>query len=186
MISFNSEKDMETFLVEHEDFIKEYFNLPDHTIYRQPRLGGYGIADLIAVSCRAFDDRPQKFVDIVIIELKNTPISLANVAQVARYRDFFQRLLDCTPDQIDVSGILIGLKTFPSSDDLCFLCQNIDWLSVYELGLDPREGIVFNHIAGWRPSSHTEEAALAIYESMLPPVQVIAPLRAVPMNEAFS
>ncbi len=155
-ISFDSEKDFEDCLFEHQEVMENYIGLNGYTFFRQVRCGGYGIADIVAL--RSYTDISGRYVDIHIIELKNTTLTPAHLAQVARYKKFFLELARNQPAEFDIRGSLIGKKTFPTSDDFAYLCQSIDWLQVYEFGLDPMAGLELNLVAGWRNSSdHSDD-----------------------------
>ncbi len=152
MISFDSEKCMENFLIENIDHYREEFGIENAEIFQQLNLGAYGIADFVACTLHELPNNV-KIAEVVIFELKNTPLSVAHVCQISRCKEFFDKFYQYTNTQVDVRGVLIGKKTFPTSDDLCFLCQRIEWLSTFELDICPFNGVVFRHIQGWRPSN---------------------------------
>lgn len=168
MISFDSERCLENFLVKEKEFLREEFFVSESAqIYQQLDLGPYGITDIV---CIDYQDSSFGYNDVCvdIIELKNTPLSHDHVAQVARYYDFFRRLGEVTGDVYEINAYLVGKKTFPISNDLCFLCQNIDWLTVREFSIDPRKGIVFKDITGWTRSNYDDDFAHQFHSTIVP------------------
>lgn len=158
MISFDSEKAFETFLLASPELMEEEFGVTESfRVFPQMELGPYGIPDIVAVEVLEPPDE-KKIVTVKIFELKNAPLTLANVAQISRYKDFFNDAARGMNVDYDVDAYLIGAKTFPTQNgsDLVYLCQNIDWLSVYEFALNPRKGIEFHAVREWRPSSLCE------------------------------
>ena len=152
-LSFNRERDFEDFLIDNEDFFRSEFCLnPKYTVInRQMNLGVYGIADIVAIT------NIEGKVQVEIFELKNEPFSHSNISQLARYKKFFDDLITVYFEkESNVICNLIGPKTFPNNSDLCFLCQDIPWLTVYEFELDPINGIEFNHISGWSKTGNNE------------------------------
>lgn len=154
MISFDSEKIFEDYLLYHSEFFRETWGLHDAGIYRQMRLGKYGIADIVCAETlpsEATGGIPE--LQVTIFELKNTVLSASHIAQICRYREFFVAAENYLEGAcMSVTGVLIGKKTLPTGDGLCYLCQAIPWLDVYEFSLEPDEGLIFNLISGWRPS----------------------------------
>lgn len=162
MIHFDSEKCMEDFFFENYSEYAECFGidyLSNFKACRQVTLGKYGICDLLFISAARHDASGELFITARLVELKNTALSLQDVAQVARYKSFFDAL-DGKAKNIDVdfSACLVGLKSFPGSGDLCYLCQGIGWLDVYETEISPHKGVVLSRVRGWQPSSNTEES----------------------------
>lgn len=151
MISFDSEKCLEDLLFENQDFLRKSFDLDaDHEIRRQVQLGAYGTADIVALKAYRDVEHDFTYLDVVIFELKNTPLALGHVSQIARYKRFFDSLyIEHDIDHVEIKGILIGKKTFPTGDDLVFLCQSIDWLETYEFSIDPLAGLKFGWVNGW-------------------------------------
>jgi hypothetical protein len=151
MISFDSEKDMEDAMFEN---IQEMECIP-WVAYpmefchaeRQVRLGAYGIADIVVKSKHPHTGKI--FIDV--IELKNTKLKLEHVAQVARYKSFFSEA-----NNVAVNFHLVGLKTLPSDGNECFIFQEIEWLSVYEISFDFNSGADYNQISGWKPTTKAE------------------------------
>jgi hypothetical protein len=165
-IVFEKEKDLEDFLMDNQEFLGRQFGLENHTFYRQVNLGTYGVADIVGVlSDRWPDGTP--YCDIHIFELKNEPLTHPALSQIARYREFFMRFEDRFAD-FTVRGSLIGPKTFPTKDDLCFLAQSIDWLGVYEFTFHPTNGLRFGLVADWKFSQDNASAMERAWELLNP------------------
>lgn len=159
-LKFESEKEFEDFLMDNQDFLEESFGCEGYTFYRQLNLGAYGIADIVAIN--AFRDPDgATYGNIDIFELKNTTLSHVHISQLARYRQFFLQFGGLF-SHISVHCHLIGLPTFPGGDDLVFLAQSINWLSVYELGINPRQGLEFNAVSGWKVSKDNTDAVARV------------------------
>jgi hypothetical protein len=154
-ISFDSEKDFEDCLMANTEFLAGQLSIGGFNFYRQVRLGGYGIADIVGI--RSYRDESGICIDVHIIELKNTTLSPAHLAQVARYKHFFDEVAENQPIQMDVQASLIGKKTFPTSDDFVYLCQSIPWVQVYEFRLDPMSGLSLDVVSGWTSDSDSSE-----------------------------
>lgn len=149
MIHFDSEKDLEDVIWNNLRYFDE---LPEgEEKFRQPRLGDYGVADIITIQHCA--TQGVKIIHVHLIELKNTPLKYEHIGQCARYKRFFEKANETTPFIITFSASLIGLKTFPVSSDLEFIAQEVEWLDVYELGIDPASGITLNIVEGWEISA---------------------------------
>ena len=177
MISFDTEKFLENFLVEHMDHYREFFGINDAEIHQQMNIGAYGITDIVTIRHHELDygyNEPDlvTMVDITIFELKNTPLSAQHVSQISRYKRFFDKISEETGLQVNIRGVLIGKKTFPTSDDLCYLCQAIDWLEVYEVDLDPLKGLRFKAIEGWRPAAHCDKFIVSAASAIFPDVEI--------------
>jgi hypothetical protein len=155
MISFDSEKALEDALYEK---LKGGYNPisdthHDHVI-RQFNIAGHGIVDLITV--QVMNDpivNGPTHLSIDLIELKNTKIKSEHIGQIARYRSAFRRAIDdgyFEFFEVEVSCILVGLKTFPDETDLVYQIQESEWLSVNEMSISFDEGIKFHEVSNWR------------------------------------
>lgn len=172
-IKFETERDLEDCLMENTDFLECYTG-PHYSFYRQMNLGPYGIADIVGI-CSYTDPDGRTNCDVRIIELKNTPLAAAHVAQLARYKSFFERVLQDSGIRFtDIRGILVGLKTFPTADDLCYLVQNMNWLTCYEMNFCPFAGLEWHEVGGWRPSADASDAIARVSELVTPPPQMAA------------
>lgn len=162
MIHFDSEKCMEDFFFENYQYYSEHFGtdyLPNLRAYRQAPLGKYGICDLLFLSTTRDEASGKILASVRLVELKNTALSHSDVAQVARYKSFFDELdKQAKGMDIDFYASLVGLKTFPGSSDLCYLCQTLGWMDVFEAEISAVEGVVLSRVRGWRPSASTEES----------------------------
>jgi len=144
-LTFRTEKDFESFLVDNEEFLFREFG--GEKLFRQVRVGRYGVIDLLSIEIeKAYDDF---HIYIHVFELKNTEIKYSHLGQCARYKKFFDSVSIPDGMSLDVYYHLIGLPTFPTNDDLIFICQDIDWLDVNEVVFSPFDGMRLNHISGW-------------------------------------
>lgn len=172
-IKFESERDLEDCLMANLGFLEDYTS-ENCSFYRQMNLGPYGIADIVGI-CVYTDPDGDTYCDVWIIELKNTPMASAHVAQVARYKSFFEKLLASSGIRyVTVRGILVGLKTFPTADDLCYLVKSMDWLTCYEMEFLPLRGMVWREVGDWRPSADASEAITRVAKLVTPPPFVAA------------
>ena len=148
MISFESENELELCLFNNQDWMIEKFNLNKNTKFnRQVNIKPYGVIDILAT--HVYDE---DIVAVTIIELKNTNLTLSNMAQVARYMRYFELLQSSLNGKmIDLKGILIGpeVMTGSASDDV-FLAQKLYDIDVYSLTIDPMKGIDATKITGWK------------------------------------
>jgi len=155
MIMFDSEKSLEDMVFENTDYFGEILEVyaPEHPenvagVLRQPKLGAYGTADIVYFCWGPSIDKKKKLY-IDLLELKNQKLSHQHVSQCARYRSFFRSLNNLATVECLFRAHLIGLKTFPTDNDLVYLCQSINWLSVYEIDIEPLAGIEFSRVSGW-------------------------------------
>ena len=152
MIYFDSESDMESAIFQSmNDGECLPWNTSPHRVIkaeRQVKLGEYGIADIVAyVECM---ESGETWVEVV--ELKNTKLRADHLSQLARYKGFFDDSeFDCA------RFTLVGLKTFPSGGDECYLFQSAEWADVYELTICMIEGVSFEKVSGWRPAKNGEK-----------------------------
>lgn len=143
MIHFDSEADMELAIFNHiTDLEVLPWDTSPHRVLkaeRQVRIGEHGIVDIVA----HVEDMESGNKWIEVVELKNTKLKPENLSQLARYKNFFRRT------DSDVRFTLIGLKTFPSGTDDCFLIQASSWASVYEVSVDFVDGVSFSIVENW-------------------------------------
>lgn len=162
MIHFDSEKALEDIFVEYyEHFAQRCFHLPPDNVrlIRQPKLPGYGVGDVLFVS-QWETPSGKKELFVTLFELKNTPLKYEHFGQVARYKTFFEKLEESLGICIMFDAKLIVLQTDfknPSTGDLCFLAQTIDWLRVHEVVIKPHKGIDLKEVAGWTRGGTTHE-----------------------------
>lgn len=156
MITFDSEKCFEDLLFDNKEILFEHFDLyHEAKIIRQVNLNPYGICDLLSIYIdKSINSITYLYIDL--FELKNTQIKSDHLIQCARYKTFFDNL-DLENTTIEFNCHLIGMKSFDNnSSDLVYLCQSIEWLSVYECILSPFEGIGFKKTQGWGISKNGE------------------------------
>lgn len=167
MIKFESEAHLEKFLLENKDEekVKEALGLDgwDHVkLNNQIRLGKYGVADMIAFCAIDVGGRFDGF-EIKIIELKNRPLELKDVAQVGKYR---KALIEEGAKAENIQCTLVGTGINDASNDWSFLISQIDWLSVVTFKMDPLDGVTFdyNHSYFFRNAGFTlEDVCKAIF-----------------------
>lgn len=155
MAELENEKELENYLytlvVDHNE---------DHPLevsgkaFQQVELKGYGIMDLVYLD--SYGDVPRtSTVKITIVELKKGKIDLVAVAQISRYKQAIERLIerhharDNKPIRIiiEVEGILVGSGM--ASGDVCYLVDSIDWLRMFSYDLSLKNGLTFKSEQGW-------------------------------------
>jgi len=112
-------------------------------IFRQVRIGGYGVIDLLTVSYH----RKSKGIIINIYELKNKKLSSETFWQLLRYIKAIKHVLsavDKSNHYLNISGIMIG-REIDLSNDFCYLptLQSEIEIFTYEYNLD---GMKFNPV----------------------------------------
>ncbi|TOI16065.1 hypothetical protein CGI66_15275, partial [Vibrio parahaemolyticus] len=142
IVSMLSEKQLEDFIITavNEDIIQleeRGFPLPDNAkVYRQVRLGDYGIVDLVAVGRGSDDDKLQ----ICLYELKRDSIGASNILQLTQYlggiTQWLSELYD--DDEYELMGYLMA----PSFDSFLsyFVSQFIEF---YTINYEPFNGVSF-------------------------------------------
>jgi len=145
-ISAPSECALEKALIEYH---KEHgFCLIDECPYmfylNQVNLGAYGIADIVKIVVY-----PDNLIDVTIVELKNNPIKLCDITQLARYMRGVDVLGSFGKYKINVKGQLLGLQA-KEKDDFVFLLDYMPKIQIYEFSIDIVSGIEIKEIAtGW-------------------------------------
>lgn len=155
MIKFESEHDLEMMLYNHHSETKmclvseqEYSDC-----YRQFNTNGYGICDLIYVDKQESTDMPC-IISIHVVELKNQGIKLADFAQLARYKTFFDRAISEMEEEclavFDIKYSLVVPEGIINNNDACYLTNCLDDVfNVVEFKFNPLKGIVFNECSGF-------------------------------------
>lgn len=152
MIKFESEKAFEHMLVEHMsggiDPIHEEKVL---WVKEQVRLGSFGICDVLALTEFKFKNNEKNHA-LHLIELKINPVTSMQIAQVCRYKKFFEEI-DAL-DKLNISDIRYSLINSYSApcDDVIHLAQScgVD-IYYYSMGMN---GISFKTYQ--EPSSDAE------------------------------
>lgn len=155
MIKFNSEHDLEMMLYNHHEETQmclvsdqEY----DHC-FRQVDAGGYGICDLIYITKWHGQDCPDT-ISIHVVELKNEGIKLKDIAQICRYRTFFEKVIELKFSELDMVINIEYSLVVPSgilkNQDACYMVNTlIDVIDIVEFDLDPITGIKFKKSQGF-------------------------------------
>lgn len=177
-IVFETEKDLENLLIEHQDILEAKLELANCSFYPQMRLGTYGIADIVAIGAERFANGLA--VQVTIIELKNVALTSDHLVQVARYKAFFENHIDPKVMHLEVSAVLIGPKTFTGSENV-YLFQGIPWLRTFEFTFCPHKGLLLNQVGGWRRDLDSDAAITSVLDYIedaagepLPPVVIAA------------
>lgn len=148
MIKFDSERSLEDFIFgefksANECAItdEEYANC-----YRQFDTKGYGVCDLVYVSAQQVSDTCEAVeTNILVVELKNEQVKPADIAQICRYRTYFQRATKHIKN-VKLSFILAVPEGVINSQDCCYLTNALeDIVDVYTFKLDPSKGITFSY-----------------------------------------
>lgn len=147
MIVFESEKEFEDLLCDELDD-NGYWLVEDEHIdhwQRQTNLGSHGITDIITSAITMdLDENKKPFIssrNLKVIELKITELSHSHIAQIAKYKEFF----DLTEPDADMSYVLVCKKGNLASDSF-YTAQSIDWLSVYLYDFSITEGLIFTNL----------------------------------------
>lgn len=172
MINFDSEKAMEDVIF---DFLNDQGDIPWRPgaavlhVERQFSIGKHGIVDLVI----HWENPHSNMTYVEVVELKNSKIKPSHMAQLARYKNFF--------DKSSASTLysLIGLSTVEEdkSDD-CFLYQESEWIDVFEVSVSMLDGVVFSKVSGWTPNGkHVDcddllKAAFPDYERLELPKEI--------------
>lgn len=147
LIKFDNEAELEKFIIENKSHFTEALDLGEGEFYTQIKLGGYGRLDIIHVnnSC-------PEVVYISIIELKNEKLKSQDMAQLCRYIKCLEKAGESSGFIFEVSGILLGPKTFPDSTDNCFIFNRVEGVSCVEFSLGVN-GFELDVMGDYVPSS---------------------------------
>lgn len=163
MISFDSEKCFENFII--EEFNKENICIIDDVEYQecisQFDTKSYGIPDLVFVGYELDMDEngePIEAARVHVVELKNEQIKLSHISQIARYKTYFERAFEGINVSLQFS--LVVPKGIENVDDACWIVNQLDGIDVCEFFLDPSSGIDFKYSNGWHRSSEDFSPAL--------------------------
>lgn len=150
MISFDSEKHLEDFICKYLDEGKNIINEDEHVeIYkRQFNTRHYGVIDIVTFTPYKGPNN-QICVNVCVIELKNDYLKIQNIAQIARYKTFFERMSEHSDVEYDFEYVLACKGGKIPSSDCCYLVNESEWLSYYEFELDFDEGIKFTSQSGY-------------------------------------
>lgn len=166
MIKFESEKDFENFILEcfEDDGLCIITDETYDDCISQFDTRSYGIPDLVFYSNDKEIGQNNEEYDvkrIQVVELKTEQIKLSHIAQIARYKTYFERAYDGFDLEMQFS--LVVPEGVINNDDCCWLINSLSDISVYEYKLDPRRGIVFNESKGWRKKGADNQIALDIF-----------------------
>ncbi len=152
MIKFESEKHLEMFIA--DCFDSDNVCLIDNEEYdecvSQFDTKSYGMPDLVFHSTYSeLDDDENEFEirKVHVVELKNEQIKLSHIAQIARYKTYFERALNGF--NVEMKFSLVVPDGVVNNDDCCWLINSLDEIDVYEFKLNPKAGIEFNKSKGW-------------------------------------
>lgn len=143
MIKFESEKHLENFFVKHFEDTGECLinDIHYHDLTQQLNIGSYGITDLI------YSKYENDCNIIYIVELKNTAPKFDDVAQISRYRTYFERAFG-----IYENVIIRCALVFPEQEsykDVIWLFDQSPYIDFFSFSLDPKNGISFDLSHGW-------------------------------------
>ena len=91
---FESEKEFEETLMENTELLTEFFG--DYFWDNQVSLPGYGIMDIVGVSCEGCNEEnyPTYEFRVSVIELKIGSINTDNIKQICRYKTGLERIVE--------------------------------------------------------------------------------------------
>ena len=167
MIRFDSEKSFEQFLFDQFNEKKEFIVRDEYydECYRQFSVGSYGICDLVFVRKSYINEKRDEFqIEIHVSELKNEPIKMADIAQLCRYKTFFDR---ATRDMknVSVTYSLVVPYGVKNNDDCCFLINGLDEsIEVWDFYLRPESGVEFDPCV----SFSREKETLSLVSKIIP------------------
>lgn len=146
-IWFDSEKDFEDYVCEKLKDNAECpitGHVPDY-VFRQKKIGKYGIADLVYVNISPGISRSDGLktveIDISVIELKNTPLQVSDYIQLKRYMHGINTVLDKYARRgfnffSSVTGVLAGRESVQDS----FVFFDAVGVEVYFCDISPDQG----------------------------------------------
>ena len=165
MISFDSEMHLEDAIC--SAFTEGFDPISDQHVdkyIRQPGLAPYGTGDILTIS-----NGPDGETELVTLyELKNEKLNISHIAQIARYRKFFEEN-DENFHSIEYQFNLVCKYTEHYNTDLIMLASSIDWLDIYVFTINLNTGIDFSLLSGYHISDEKGKgkkslAPLGIYE----------------------
>ena len=135
-------------------------------ILKQPRLGAYGIADLIKID---FEHNPfEKSLELVVVELKNEPLKPRDLAQLTRYMSGVNHMMAsyCSRLNIDLTirGELVGIGY---DGDFVYMLEHIsDYIDCYTLNITIENGLEVKKLGdGWyRTDSNKKDISKMVRE----------------------
>lgn len=169
MVQLFLEKDLEDIIYnsDREELFDRGLNIYGK-MFRQLRIGNYGIADLVCVDRIEAKNKSDDDVDLVIkvIELKRDLIDVNTFLQAVRYVSGISSYINKRKPNLKVNYVinLVGLRT-DKTGDFCFITDmfvqnhrsalsknNVISLSIitYDITLD---GIFFNRDGGYKLSN---------------------------------
>lgn len=149
MISFDSEKHLEDFICGHLDGGVNIINDDKVATYRrQFNTKAYGIIDIVTFTPFK-NQNNQNCFNVSVLELKNERVKAQDIAQIARYKTFFERMSERSEFEYYFDYILLCKGGAIPSTDCCYLINECDWLDYYEFNLDFNNGIIFEHQSGY-------------------------------------
>lgn len=167
-MKFDNEKELENILVDVHKKTGLCHVLDESVgrLYQQFNLPGYGVIDLLGVDVCPYSPT-EAYVGVTIYELKNTPITAGDAAQIARYFQGMRRYFDvvhgvnispsgnCNTERVifHLKGVLVGPGY--SNSDVCWIVDASPWLSCYHFSLGP-SGIKYEDSSGWYNENETE------------------------------
>lgn len=128
----------------------EYWQ-PPYLFEREVTVGSYGRIDLLWLDIEpaeySHNNKPTLYIKI--FELKEGSIDHNAVGQICRYKRAIERARESVElsYNLNISGYLIG-KNY-SNGDVCYVADNIEWLSVYFYDLNFSNGLSLRWRNGW-------------------------------------
>ena len=167
-IPFPSESAIEDFI--YKKIVTERFcpvsSMDIDYILRQPRLGAYGIADLIKI---VLTRNPyETTLDIVVMELKNEPLKPRDLAQLTRYMSGVKHMVSSYCSRMNIglaiSGELVGTGF---EEDFVYILEHLtDDIDCYTLNITIEEGLDVNLLeSGWyKTASNRRDVSKVVRE----------------------
>ena len=166
-LEFKSEKDLENYFV--EKFNKDKYFAPADEEYiechQQFDTKGYGVCDLVFTGAYPLDEDCKVIENYIsVVELKNKPIRLSDIAQLCRYRTYFERAIGSN-DNVSISYYLVVPKGILNNTD-CVMTLNAlsGIITAVEFSVDADSGMSFSRFEGGSVVNEDLSQALSIIQ----------------------
>jgi hypothetical protein len=151
MIKFVSEKSLENFIVSHFNDTGMCILTDEQyeSVFQQYNIGVHGIPDLVFISKEHPQEGGEKdSFEILVVELKNEAISFSAIAQISKYKAYFDRVFGET-DNVRVRYLLVTQEQVDPCGEIDWMVANLGDIEMVEFKLNPYSGVEFNHSEKW-------------------------------------
>ncbi len=140
------EKDLEQIIWETDvNVLSERGLYIEGKMYRQLKIGNYGIADLVTFAREGIG--PDSFIHFTVYELKKDNVGIAAFMQAYSYVKGISEYLKSRGFKFSFSVVLIG-KRIDTSGSFCYLPDLISnlYMATYSFNIN---GLTFNQVTGY-------------------------------------